>query len=540
MLRSRPRPPKAPAVTDLLKNALPPGARFLYDGFLFHTGHSALRSVKIWLTGMIMAQAIMIQGAGSNVGKSLFVAGLARALSNRGLKVRPFKPQNMSNNAAVTADGGEIGRAQALQARAARVAPHTDMNPVLLKPESTTGAQVIVQGQRVGTQLAREFGQKKPSLMPYVLDSFRRLCAEADIVVIEGAGSPAEVNLRTGDIANMGFAEAANIPVILLGDIDRGGVIAQLVGTQTVLSDQDARRICGFAVNKFRGDVTLFEDGVQFIETRTGWPSIGVLPWFDQAWKLPAEDVMDIASGGSGAVKIAVPRLPRIANFDDLDPLSAEPGVSVQIIEPGRPLPGDAALVLIPGSKATIADLAFLREQGWDIDIQAHIRRGGHVLGICGGYQMLGTMIHDPLGIEGPVGSYPGLGLLDITTTMQPEKHLSLTQATYAPTGDAVEGYEIHMGRTDGPDCARAWLTVGHRPEGATNASGRVRGCYLHGLFSADGFRHAFLAELGAQSGLDYESTVEATLDALAAHMEQHLNIEKILELAAEPDYSIS
>jgi adenosylcobyric acid synthase len=485
-----------------------------------------------------MARAIMIQGAGSNVGKSMFVAGLARALVNRGLSVRPFKPQNMSNNAAVTSDGGEIGRAQALQARAARVAPHTDMNPVLLKPESEQGAQVIVQGQRVGTQQARDFGQNKPSLMPYVLQSFQRLCDQADIVLVEGAGSPAEVNLRKGDIANMGFARAAGVPVILLGDIDRGGVIAQLIGTGAVLDLGDAAMIRGFGVNKFRGDVSLFDDGIQYIEQRSGWPSIGVLPWFHDAWKLPAEDVLDIASGGDGAFKVAVPQLPRIANFDDLDPLSAEPGVSVQIIQPGHPLPGDANLVLIPGSKSTIADLAFFRAQGWDIDLTAHIRRGGYVVGICGGYQMLGRKIHDPEGLEGAPASVDGLGHLDIETTMQPRKHLALTPATYLPTGDRLEGYEIHLGDTTGPDCTNAWLSVHGQPAGA--ARGRVRGCYLHGLFSADGFRRAVLAEMGGTAGISYEHMVEETLDALAHHMEQHLDIDRLIALASEPDYSSS
>jgi adenosylcobyric acid synthase len=485
-----------------------------------------------------MARAIMIQGAGSNVGKSMFVAGLARALVNRGLSVRPFKPQNMSNNAAVTSDGGEIGRAQALQARAARVAPHTDMNPVLLKPESERGAQVIVQGQRVGTQQARDFGRKKPSLMPQVLQSFQRLCTQADIVLVEGAGSPAEVNLRNGDIANMGFARAAGVPVVLLGDIDRGGVIAQLIGTQSVLDPKDAAMIRGFAVNKFRGDVSLFYDGVRFIEKRSGWPSVGVLPWFHDAWKLPAEDVLDIASGGNGAFKVAVPHLPRIANFDDLDPLSAEPNVRVDIIPPGQPLPGDANLVLIPGSKSTIADLAFFRQQGWDIDLTAHIRRGGHVLGICGGFQMLGRKIHDPDGLEGTSASVDGLGHLDIETTMQPRKHLALTPATYLPTGDRLEGYEIHLGETTGPDCANAWLSVNDQPAGA--AQGRVRGCYLHGLFSADGFRSTILKEMGGAAGIDYEGMVEHTLDALAAHMEQHLNVDQLLALAREPDYSNS
>jgi adenosylcobyric acid synthase len=481
-----------------------------------------------------MAKAIMIQGAGSNVGKSMLVAGLARAFANRGLSVAPFKPQNMSNNAAVTVDGGEIGRAQAVQALAARRAPHTDMNPVLLKPESDTGAQVIVQGQRFASLKARDYARAKPRLLPPVLQSFQRLCGTADLVLIEGAGSPAEINLRAGDIANMGFAEAATVPVILVGDIDRGGVIAQIVGTQAVLPDVDANRIKAFAINKFRGDPTLFDAGLDEITNRTGWPSLGVIPWFDQAWRLPAEDVMDIASSSHGACKIAVPRLGRIANFDDLDPLSSEPNVRVDIIEPGRPLPGDADLVLIPGSKSTIADLRDFRANGWDIDLHAHIRRGGHVLGLCGGYQMLGREIADPDGIEGPPGSVPGLGHLDITTVMAPHKHLKLTGATYLPTGHPVEGYEIHIGETTGPDCARAWLQVEDRPEGAASADGRVRGAYLHGLFSADGFRAAYLAELGAIATLDYAGGVEATLEALAAHLEQHMDLDQLLALAGE------
>ncbi len=479
----------------------------------------------------------MIQGAGSNVGKSMVVAGIARALANRGLSVRPFKPQNMSNNAAVTEDGGEIGRAQALQALAARVAPHTDMNPVLLKPETDTGAQVIVQGKRFATLRARDYAREKPDLLTPTLESFRRLCTTADIVVIEGAGSPAEINLRKGDIANMGFAEAASVPVILLGDIDRGGVIAQLIGTQTILPGADADRIKGFAINKFRGDVRLFDDGLQAIVDRTGWPSLGVLPWFADAWRLPAEDVMDIASAKGEGFKIAVPRLARIANFDDLDPLSAEPGVSVEIIEPGRPLPGDADMVLIPGSKSTIADLAHFRAQGWDIDLQAHVRRGAHVLGICGGYQMLGRDIADPDGIEGAPGTVPGLGLLDVTTVMKPQKRLALTHATYLPTGDPVEGYEIHLGETTGPDCARAWLQVQGRPEGAGSANGRVRGCYLHGLFGSDGFRAAYLSGLGASAETAYSEELDAVLDALAAHVETHLDLDLLLRLAQDPSY---
>ena len=479
----------------------------------------------------------MIQGAGSNVGKSLVVAGLARACLRRGLRVAPFKPQNMSNNAAVTADGGEIGRAQALQARAAGLEPLTDMNPVLLKPETETGAQVVVQGRRLATVRARDYGALKPQLLPKVLESFRRLCRGADLVLVEGAGSPAETNLRAGDIANMGFAEAADLPVVLVGDIDRGGVIAQLAGTHAVLPPPDRGRIRAFLVNKFRGDPALFEDGLAEIVRHTGWPSLGVLPWFAEAWRLPAEDVMDLAArggGGDGQVKIAVPRLNRIANFDDLDPLAAEPDVRLEVIPPGRPLPGDAALVLIPGSKSTIADLADFRENGWDIDLAAHLRRGGRVLGICGGYQMLGRTISDPAGMEGAPATVEGLGLLAVDTVLGPQKRLALRAATHRASGEALRGYEIHMGETTGPDCANAWLEVAGQPQGAASADGRVLGCYLHGLFAADGFRAAFLRELGARgSGLSHDATVESALDALAAHLERHLDIDALLALAA-------
>jgi adenosylcobyric acid synthase len=477
----------------------------------------------------------MIQGAGSNVGKSMLVAGLARAFARQGLSVAPFKPQNMSNNAAVTADGGEIGRAQALQARAAGRAPVTDMNPVLLKPETDTGAQVIVQGRRFATLRARDYGRAKAQLLPPVLDSFRRLAAGADLVLVEGAGSPAEINLRAGDIANMGFAEAAGVPVVLVGDIDRGGVIAQLVGTHAVLPPADRDRIRGFAVNKFRGDVSLFDDGVTEIARRTGWAPLGVLPWFDQAWRLPAEDVMDIASRPGDGFRVAVPRLGRIANFDDLDPLSADPAVHVEIVEPGRPLPAEADLVLIPGSKSTIADLAHFRAQGWDIDLAAHIRRGGHVLGICGGYQMLGREIADPEGIEGAPGTVPGLGHLDVVTVMRPEKRLALTEARWTETGAPVTGYEIHLGETTGPDTGRAWLSVGDRPEGAASPSGRVLGCYLHGLFAADAFRQGFLSALGAAPALvSHDSVVEETLDALADHVAAHLDLDALRAMAEE------
>jgi adenosylcobyric acid synthase len=482
-----------------------------------------------------MAKAIMIQGAGSNVGKSMIVAGLARVFAQDGLHVRPFKPQNMSNNAAVTIDGGEIGRAQALQARACGVAPHTDMNPVLLKPETDIGAQVIVQGQRLTTVKARDYAKLKPQLLEKTVESFTRLSGEADLVLIEGAGSPAEINLRAGDIANMGFAEAINAPVVLVGDIDRGGVIAQLVGTHSVLPPADRYRIVACLINKFRGDPSLFDAGLREIETRTGWPCLGVLPWFAQAWRLPAEDVMDIASTKGGPLKIAVPKLSRMANFDDLDPLSQEPGVTVEIIEPGRPLPGDAALVLIPGSKSTIGDLNFFRAQGWDIDLAAHIRRGGHVMGLCGGYQMLGQWIDDPDGLEGPPGKVEGLGHLDISTRMAPQKRLAQVRGREVGSSVEVMGYEIHIGQTEGPDTQRAWLEIEGRSEGAASQDGRVRGCYIHGLFASDAFRAGYLATLGAQSQLqDFESSVEGALDALADHLRAHMDVDKLLELARE------
>ncbi|MEM8850874.1 MAG: cobyric acid synthase [Pseudomonadota bacterium] len=484
-----------------------------------------------------MARAIMVQGAGSNVGKSLLVAGLCRHFTRQGLRVRPFKPQNMSNNAAVTADGGEIGRAQALQALACRVEPVVDMNPVLLKPETETGSQVIVQGKRIATVRARDYAAFKPRLLAACLDSFRRLSETCDLIVVEGAGSPAEINLRVGDIANMGFAEAAGIPVVLAGDIDRGGVIAQLVGTQAVLAGDDADRIKGFLVNKFRGDVTLFEDGMAEIAARTNWSPLGVVPWFADAAKLPAEDILDIRSSPrTSGFRIAVPRLTRIANFDDLDPLSADPALSVEIVPPGSPLPV-CDLVLIPGSKTTIADLTALRAEGWDIDLAAHVRRGGHVLGICGGYQMLGKTLADPEGLEGTPSKVDGLGLLDVHTVMTPRKRLARVSAEDIASGTPVSGYEIHLGDTTGPDTARGWLRRDGVAIGAASADDRIRGCYLHGLFAGDAFRAAYLARLGARSTIiNHAADIDTTLDALSDHLASALDMAAILRLAKNVD----
>jgi adenosylcobyric acid synthase len=478
--------------------------------------------------------AIMIQGAGSNVGKSLIVAGLCRAMRLRGLRVAPFKPQNMSNNAAVTVDGGEIGRAQALQALACGLPPQVDMNPVLLKPESETGSQVIVQGRRIATVKARDYAALKPTLMAPVLESFRRLREAHDLVIVEGAGSPAEVNLRAGDIANMGFARAADVPVVLVGDIDRGGVIAQIIGTKAVLDPADAAMIAGFAINKFRGDLRLFDDGYRMIAARTGWRGLGVLPYFDQAHLLPAEDALDIPRrSGGGAFHVAALHFSRIANFDDLDPLAQEPGLRLTMVRAGEAVP-PCDLLILPGSKSTRGDLAFLRAQGWDIDIAAHIRRGGHVLGICGGYQMLGQWVRDPGGIEGPAGETPGLGHLDIVTTMTPDKRLSRVTAQHLATGAALQGYEIHIGRSEGPARARPFAQVGGVDEGALSPDGRIMGSYLHGMFQEDGFRSAFLRQLGAQAEQHsgYGARVEATLDALAAHIEAHLDVRGLIALA--------
>jgi adenosylcobyric acid synthase len=496
--------------------------------------------------------ALMLQGTGSDVGKSLLVAGLCRAFARRGLRVRPFKPQNMSNNAAVTDDGGEIGRAQALQARAAGVSTSVHMNPVLLKPQSDIGAQVVVQGKVMTSAKARDYYRLKRDLLPKVIDSFEIMATDADLVLIEGAGSPAEVNLRASDIANMGFAEAAQVPVILVGDIDRGGVIASIVGTHVLLSESDKKWLKGYVINKFRGDVSLFESATDIIEKQCGLQSFGIATYWAGAHKLPAEDGVALEKAGKyqraepGAtgplIRIAVPHLPRIANFDDLDPLAAEPDVELLVIKPGQVIPPDCDLILLPGSKSTLADLQFLKSQGWDIDILAHHRRGGHVIGICGGYQMLGQVVHDPDGVEGEPGSEAGLGLLDVETVMAGDKTLRKTDGMTVNTGQnghaadiAITGYEIHMGRTDGPDRARGWVSLNGAVDGAMDAQGRVMGCYLHGLFGSDAFRHAYLGRLSTNGSLrdtQFEAGIDAALDELADHLEGCLDLDGMFELA--------
>ena len=478
----------------------------------------------------------MLQGTGSDVGKSLLVAGLCRAYTRRGLRVRPFKPQNMSNNAAVTADGGEIGRAQALQARACGVPPSRDMNPVLLKPQTDAGSQVVVQGEVWRNARAREYYRLKRDLLPRILESFERLGRDADLVLVEGAGSAAEVNLRAGDVANMGFAEAAGVPVALVGDVDRGGVIASLVGTMALLSPSERECVSAYIINRFRGDVRLFDSGIEVIGRRTGLPCLGVVPYFEHANRLPAEDSVAVGRGAEArpgaALRVAVPVFSRIANFDDLDPLAAEPDVEVRFVEPGHALPGDADLVVLPGSKATIGDMRFLRSQGWDVDIRAHLRRGGWLLGLCGGYQMLGRTIRDPGGVEGEPGEVPGLGVLDLETELAGAKRLVEASGTECVSGEPVRGYEMHIGVTTGPGLSAPMLNLDGGSEGAVSADGKVMGCYLHGLFASDGFRAAFLRRLGgrAASGLAWERRIDATLDALAEHLESSLDLDAILQ----------
>jgi len=479
----------------------------------------------------------MFQGTGSDVGKSLIVAGLCRLLANRGQAVSPFKPQNMSNNAAVTCDGGEIGRAQALQARAARTPLSVHMNPVLLKPQSDIGAQIVVQGAVYGTARARDYHKLKPELLEKVLESFSIVGTSSEIVLVEGAGSPAEVNLRSGDIANMGFAEAADVAVILVADIDRGGVIASLIGTYEVLTDTERARVKGFIVNKFRGDASLFDDGLKIITDHTGWSCFGIIPYFQGAHLLPQEDAMALnhktVETSAHSIRIAVPRLPRIANFDDLDPLKAEPDVLVTIIEAGEPIPADTTLVFIPGSKSTCTDLSFLKQQGWDIDILAHHRRGGAIIGLCGGYQMLGHEVNDPHGIEGSVKRIAGLGLLDVTTLIQGTKALKEVSAVETTSGVAARGYEMHIGETTGRGTANPWFVIdGGRTDGCCSTDGLIFGSYLHGIFADDGFRSHFLQSFrtGAKNKTTYDRQVDGLLDELALHLEENLQIDALLK----------
>ncbi len=490
------------------------------------------------------AKALMIQGTGSDVGKSVIVAGLCRIARRRGLSVAPFKPQNMSNNAAACATGGEIGRAQALQAKAAGLEPHTDLNPVLLKPQSDCSAQIVVHGKAVSVLQAADYMSQRGQLMGAVMESFERLTHAHDLVLIEGAGSPAEINLRARDIANMGFARTAGVPVCLLGDIEKGGVIASIVGTKAVIDPEDAAMITGFAVNKFRGDPALFDAGVDEIRARTGWPCFGVIPWLDATACLPAEDAVSLTKPNGRrdrTLQIAAPMLSRIANFDDADPLRFEPGVDFQWIAPGRPIPRDVDVVILFGTKSTLGDLAFLRAQGWDHDVIAHARAGGNVFGICGGFQMLGARIDDPDGVDGPAGAAEGLGLLRVHTVMSGDKTVRPVTGRCAVTDAPMSGYEIHTGATTGADLDRPMLLLDNasasEPDGARSESGCVEGTYVHGIFSSDKFRAGWIRRMGGDtsSTLNYDATVEAALDALADGLEKALDIDKLLAQARIP-----
>jgi len=483
----------------------------------------------------VTARCLMIQGTGSDVGKSLVVAGLCRLARRRGIRVAPFKPQNMSNNAAAC-DGGEIGRAQALQARAAGVEPDVDHNPVLLKPQSDRTAQVVVHGHVRSTLDAANFLDGRATLMPAVMASFERLAARHEMVIVEGAGSAAETNLRRADIANMGFARRADVPVCLLADIERGGVIANLVGTHAVLEPGDRALVVGFLVNRFRGDPGLFDAGLEDIISRTGWPSFGVIPWLPAAALLPAEDAVPASARSPRAGEqalIVAPMLSRMANFDDADPLRQDPAVDFRFIPPGQPLPRDADLVILFGTKSTLGDLAFLRAQGWDHDIVAHARAGGRVLGLCGGFQLLGRRIDDPRGVDGEAGSIEGLGLLDVETRMQGGKTVRRIAGTCATSGLSVSGYEIHCGDTRGPDSERPMFELGGRPDGARSANGRIEGSYLHGLFASDRFRAWYLRRLNeTAAAFDFDAGVERAIDAVADGLEAAVAVDRLFATA--------
>lgn len=491
------------------------------------------------------AATLMVQGTTSDAGKSMLVTALCRWLTRQGVRVAPFKPQNMALNSAVTADGGEIGRAQAVQAAACRIAPHSDMNPVLLKPNSDTGAQVIIHGRAIGNRDARAYHAYKEVARAAVLQSHGRLASTYQAIVAEGAGSPAEINLRAHDIANMGFAEAVDCKVILVADIDRGGVFAHIVGTLALLSESERARVAGVVINRFRGDLGLLQPGLDWLEHETGKPVLGVLPYLREL-HLDAEDALQIEVGRSESqpakLRVVVPVLPRISNHTDFDALRAHPHVDFRFVPAHAPLP-PADLVILPGSKNVRADLEFLRGQGWEHYLQRHLRYGGKVIGICGGFQMLGKWLHDPMGIEGGAGSSPGLGWLDMETTLQPEKQLRNCSGRLLPGDAEVRGYEIHAGVSSGPALTRPALRLEHGADGALSADDQILGTYLHGLFDAPAACAALLAWAGARDvhATDYDALREATYERLADMVERHLDTARLRgllnlqEAACEP-----
>ncbi len=471
---------------------------------------------------------LMIQGTTSDAGKSTVVTALCRLQARAGIRVAPFKPQNMALNSAVTENGGEIGRAQAVQAQAAGIAPETDLNPVLLKPETDTGAQIIVDGRPVARMDARHYHDYKTTAMQAVLAAYRRLQDRFDSIIVEGAGSPAEINLRDRDIANMGFAETADCPVVLVGDIDRGGVFAQLVGTLELLAPSERARIHGFIINRFRGDIALLEPGLDWLTQRTGIPVLGVLPWLP-GFHLEAEDAIatEQRTRDGASLKVVVPALPRISNHTDFDPLRLHPQVDLRFVGPGEAIP-PADLIVLPGSKSVMADLRWLREQGWDEAIRRHLRYGGRLIGICGGFQMLGSMIHDPQGIEGTAGSLPGLDLLAMETTLEAEKCLRRVSGRLAIDDAPVTGYEIHMGRTRGPALDQPAVLLEHGEDGARSADDRILGTYLHGLFVSPEACSALLAWAGLRDPepLDYAALRDREIDRLADAFARHVRMD--------------
>ncbi len=480
--------------------------------------------------------ALMVQGTTSDAGKSTLVAGLCRVLRRRGVHVAPFKPQNMALNSAVTSDGGEIGRAQALQAQAAGIAPHSDMNPVLLKPSSDTGAQVIIHGLARSDMDARTFHEYKPRAMAAVLESWQRLRRQYDCVLVEGAGSPAEINLRDRDIANMGFAEAVDCPVVLIADIDRGGVFAHFVGTLACLSVSERARIRGFVINRFRGDIGLLLPGIEWLEKETGKPVFGVLPYL-HGLHLDAEDAIQTAQAETLAtdtgrrLKVIVPVLPRISNHTDFDALRAHPQVEFSFIGPGMRIP-HADLIILPGSKSVQADLAWLIREGWDTEIKRHLRYGGKVIGICGGMQMLGMWVHDAHGLEGAAGSIRGLGILDFETALEPQKTLRQVRGRLVESGARISGYEIHMGVSSGPALGRAALRFDDgQADGALSGDGQVLATYVHGLFDESEARSALLAWAGLERPevMDFAAMREASIDRVADTLVQDLDMDRII-----------
>jgi adenosylcobyric acid synthase len=490
--------------------------------------------MKTAATSMVQGATLMVQGTTSDAGKSTLVTALCRWLARQGVEVVPFKPQNMALNSAVTAEGGEIGRAQAVQAQAAGLAPHTDMNPVLLKPNSDTGAQVIIHGRAVANMQAGTYHEYKKVAMAAVLESHQRLSANYAVVMVEGAGSPAEINLRANDIANMGFAEAVDCPVIIIADIDKGGVFAHLVGTLELLAPSEQARVKGFVINRFRGDISLLQPGLDWLEQRTGKPVLGVLPYLHNL-HLEAEDGIDRRQVGATQqqLKVVVPVLPRISNHTDFDPLRLHPQVDLQFVAPGTAIP-NADLIILPGSKSVRADLAFLRANGWEQALQRHLRYGGKLLGICGGLQMLGACIDDPLGIEGAAGSSVGLGLLDFSTVLAAEKQLRTVQGRLCLDAAAISGYEIHAGVSAGPALSQAAVQLdGGRSDGAVSADGQVLGTYLHGLFETPEACSALLrwAGLTEVEDFDYHALRERDIERLADLVETHLDTVKLREL---------